>query len=120
MSRLGRGRRAVARLAASAVLAACTLLLVPQPASACDVGIGYKPSVNISDLTHRKTCGTGTSAVGVAVVAVLALGALAAAGVLVFRRGEREMGGEHSSALTAYLDATGVAAVAPQGRDHAS
>ncbi|MFJ8112651.1 hypothetical protein [Streptomyces sp. NPDC096132] len=112
MSRAGRGRRTGARLAAGAALAGCALLTVPQPASACAVGIGYKPSVSIDDLTHRRTCSTGTSAVGVAGFTTLALGALAAAGLVVFRRGERETSG-NPSALTAYLDATGVLPPSP-------
>ena len=117
--RFGRVHRAAVRLAAGAVLAGCTLLTAPQPASACDVGIGYKPSVSIDDLTHRRTCSTGTSAVGVAGFTTLVLGALAAAGVVVFRRGERETSAS-SSALTSYLDATGVVPPTSWERDDAS
>jgi hypothetical protein len=105
----------------SALLAACALLAAPQPASACPVGIGYRPSsVSIDDLTHSRRCDTGTSAAGVAGVAVLVLGALAAAGLAVFRRGERRMG-TGSAALTTYLDATGVVpSTTARGQDHES
>jgi hypothetical protein len=121
-------RRAAARLAVCGVLMACTMFLAPQEASACAVSYGYRPSVDISDLSHHRTCSTGTSTAGVAAVAVLVLGALAAAGVAVFRSGERRMGatGQDSPgrtaphpALTAYLDATGVVP-AGRGADHAS
>ncbi|MFI6550065.1 hypothetical protein ACIBO9_43180 [Streptomyces prunicolor] len=118
--RAGRVRRAAARIAASAVLAGCALLAAPQPASACDVGIGYRPSVSIDDFTHHRTCSSGTSAVGVAGFTALALGALAAAGLVVFRRGERETS-TNPSALDAYLDATGVVPpTASRGQDHVS
>ncbi|UUU29829.1 hypothetical protein JIX56_07990 [Streptomyces sp. CA-210063] len=118
MSRAGRGRRAAARLAAGAVLAGCALLTAPQPASACAVGIGYKPSVSMDDLTHRRTCSTGSSAVGVAGFTALALGALATAGVVVFRRGERETSA-NPWALADYLDAAGVVPSARGDDDHA-
>ena len=132
MSRAGRVRAhagrlvrgVAARLAVGAVMVACTMLLVPQEASACAVGVGYQPSVNISDLSHHRTCSTGTSTVGVAAVAVLVLGAMAAAGVAVFRSGERRMATGApgrtgpSPVLTAYLDATGVVPPA-SGEGHA-
>ena len=113
----GRVWRAAARVAASAVLAGCALLTAPQPASACDVGIGYRPSVSIDDFTHRRTCSSGTSAAGVAGFTALAFAALAVAGLVVFRRGERETRA-NPSALTVYLDATGVVPPA-QEDDHA-
>lgn len=122
MSPAGRGRGLAARLAVSVVLALWTLLPAAQPASACAVGIGYKPSFSISDLTNRRSCSTATSAIGSGVVALLALGALAAAGAAVVRRAERQMGraaagAGPSPALTAYLDATGLAPRAVE-RDH--
>lgn len=114
-----------ARLAVGAVLMACTMLLAPQEASACAVSYGYRPSVDISDFSHHRTCSTGTSAAGVAAVVVLVLGAMAAAGMIVFRRGERRVGAGMpgrsgpSPALAAYLDATGVAPAARR-EGHAS
>ncbi|MGW5661811.1 hypothetical protein ACWEWG_17175 [Streptomyces sp. NPDC003758] len=117
-------RRAAARLAVGAVLVACTMLLAPQEASACAVGYGYRPSVDFSDISHHRTCSTGTSTAGVAAFAVLVLGALAAAGVVAFRSGERRMGADTpgrsgpTSALAAYLDATGVVPLA-WGEGHA-
>lgn len=101
------------------VIACTVLLLVPQEASACVVGIGYRPSVNISDFGHRKTCSTGTSLAGTGTIAVLALGALALLGWGVYRRGEKASGGPAPSGtgpspgLTKYLDATGQADQAP-------
>ncbi|SCK09610.1 hypothetical protein [Streptomyces sp. WMMB 322] len=125
MSRNGRGRRIAGRLAASAVLTACTMLWAPQAASACDVGYGYKPSITIDDLNDDRTCSTSTSAAGAVTVAILALGALATAGLLVFRKGERQTGSSasdqrsQSPALTTYLSATGI--ITPtSGQDHAS
>ena len=123
MSPAGRGRALAARLAVSAVLALCTLLPAAPPASACAVSVGYKPSFSISDLTHRRSCSTATSATGSVVVALLALGALAAAGAAVVRRAERRTGTGptdrtgSSEALTVYLDATGIVPVAAE-RDH--
>ncbi|MEU1631164.1 hypothetical protein ABZ746_39200 [Streptomyces sp. NPDC020096] len=109
------GRRIALRLVMGAVLLLGTfLLLTPQQASACDVSIGYRPSVSISDLNHPRTCSTGTSLTGAAVVAVLAIGALAAAGWGAVQRGERESEAAStrqagpSSTLTTYLNATGI------------
>ncbi|MYT32905.1 MULTISPECIES: hypothetical protein [unclassified Streptomyces] len=109
-------RRAVSALA----LAGAVLLLTPQAASACTVGIGYKPSLDIRDLRHPKTCSTGTSLGGAGAVAVLALGALAAAGWVAYRRVEQGFGtppeggkSGPSPALSGYLDAAGVTSSAP-------
>ncbi|MEU6113250.1 hypothetical protein ABZ840_01560 [Streptomyces sp. NPDC047117] len=119
-----RVRSAAVRLAVCAVLAACAMLSVPQEASACAVSYGYRPSMDINTLREHRTCSAGTSTAGVAGVAVLVLGALAAAGVAAFRSGERRMGagergrtGPHP-ALTAYLDATGMAPP-ERGQQHA-
>ncbi|MGD3112769.1 hypothetical protein [Streptomyces sp. YGL11-2] len=110
------GLRIVGRLAVAAVVLVCTSVLLAQPASACPVGIGYKPSVSINSLMQHRTCSTGTSLAGAGTVAVLALGALAAAGWAAYRRGERP--GPHPD-LSNYLDATGVVR-AEAGCDDAS
>lgn len=108
------GRRVAVRVAGAAALLACSTLLSAPPASACVVSIGYKPSLGIGDLTHHRTCSTGTSLAGVGGVAVLVLGALGAAGRRAYRRGEAAAGPE----LAGYLAAAGV--TPPEnGRGHA-
>ena len=110
------------RLALSAVvLAGIVLLLFPQEASACTVGIGYKPSVDVRALKSPGTCSTGTSLAGAGVVAVLAAAAVAASGWFVHRRGERYAARlpHHGSsgpdpALTDYLDAAGMTPPVPR------
>ncbi|MFD5510705.1 hypothetical protein ACFWIB_23455 [Streptomyces sp. NPDC127051] len=113
------GRRVAAlaaRIAGAAALLACSTLLSAPPASACVVSIGYKPSLGIGDLSHHRTCSTGTSLAGAGGVAVLVIGALGVAGRRAYRRGEEAMGS--GPALTGYLDATGV--ILPEsGRGHA-
>ncbi|MFF4159897.1 hypothetical protein [Streptomyces sp. NPDC001678] len=104
------------RLVLAVGVMVCTTVLMTQPASACPVGIGYKPSMSINNLMYHRTCSTGTSLAGAGTVAVLALGALTAAGWAAYRRGERP--GPHP-ALAGYLDATGVVR-AEAGRDDAS
>ncbi len=105
------------RTAVSATaLAGMVLLLTPQPASACSVGIGYKPSFDIRDLSHPKTCSTGASLGGAGAVAALVPAALVAASWCAHRKAEKgfgtsaESGGTGPSlALVGYLDAAGVA-----------
>ncbi|WP_407547548.1 hypothetical protein QOM21_00850 [Streptomyces sp. Pv4-95] len=112
------GLRNAWRTAVSATaLAGGVLLLTPQPASACTVGIGYKPSFNVRDLGHPKTCSTGASLGGAGAVAVLVPGALVAASWCAHRKSERGFGAPSengstgpSQALVSYLDATGIAA----------
>ncbi|MFG2891346.1 hypothetical protein [Streptomyces sp. NPDC048248] len=111
------GLRITWRTAAGATaLAASVLLLTPQPASACTVGIGYKPSFDVRDLSHPKTCSTGASLGGAGAVAVLVPGALVAASWCAHRKTERGFGAPSengstgpSQALASYLDATGIA-----------
>ena len=113
------GLRIVGRLALAAAVLVCTsVLLLAQPASACPVGLGYKPEVNINSLmqNQNQTCSTSTSLAGAGTVALLALGALVAAGWGAYRRGERP--GPHPD-LGSYLEATGVVR-AKAGRDDAS
>ncbi|MGW8333275.1 hypothetical protein ACWGLE_35900 [Streptomyces sp. NPDC055897] len=132
------GRRLAARLVAAMVLALCAVLPTAPSASACSVGVGYKPSISLRDLRSHPTCSAATSATGAVVVAVLALGALAAAGVFVLRRAERQVHAEQGAEerqlhtgraegavggqrpeLAAYFAATGV--VPPTGeRDRAA
>lgn len=105
------------RTAVSATaLAATVLLLTPQQASACTVGIGYRPSFDIRDLSHPKTCSTGASLGGAGAVAALVPGALIAASWCAHRKTERGLGTPSqngstgpSQALISYLDATGIA-----------
>ncbi|MFI6765398.1 hypothetical protein [Streptomyces sp. NPDC050355] len=111
------GLRTAWRTAVSATaLAGTVLLLTPQQASACSVGIGYKPSFDIRDLSHPKTCSTGASLGGAGAVAVLVPGALVAASWCAHRKAEKGFGtpAENGStgpslALIGYLDAAGVA-----------
>lgn len=114
------GLRITWRTAAGATaLAASVLLLTPQQASACTVGIGYKPSFDVRDLSHPKTCSTGASLGGAGAVAVLVPGALVAASWCAHRKTEKGLGAPSengntgpSQALISYLDATGI----PVGR----
>ncbi|MCP2341325.1 hypothetical protein [Actinomadura rupiterrae] len=100
-----------ARLVVLAALAACLVLpLAPQQASACDVSYDYKPQLNLGkpNMGRSKTCSTGTSSVGVVLVAIAAFGALALAGTVVLRRATSLLPtppGE-DQALTDYLQAT--------------
>ncbi|MFF2620138.1 hypothetical protein [Kitasatospora sp. NPDC058046] len=110
-------RLVAARLAGTAALLACSTMLSAPPASACTVGIGYKPSLDLTDLRQHRTCSTGTSLAGAGGVAVLVLGALGVAGRRAYRRGERAVGPEPDPALTAYLEATGVTPT-ENGRGH--
>ncbi|MFJ9855232.1 hypothetical protein [Streptomyces sp. NPDC101150] len=111
------GLRTTWRTAVSATaLAGTVLLLTPQQASACSVGIGYKPSFDIRDLSHPKTCSTGASLGGAGAVAVLIPGALIAASWCAHRKAEKGFGAPAESgstgpsrALIGYLDAAGVA-----------
>ncbi|MGW2818728.1 hypothetical protein [Streptomyces sp. NPDC001415] len=121
------GRGFAARLVVAMVLALCVVLPTAPAASACSVGVGYKPSISMRDLREHPTCSAATSATGSVVVAVLALGALAAAGVLVLRRAERQVHAEQAPddaggqrpALAAYLAATGIVPPTAE-RDHAA
>jgi hypothetical protein len=112
------GRKTIARLArtlglaAGAVLMTCLLLpLTAHPAAACSVGIGYPPTIDISKpgMGLGNPCTDGTSITGAVIVAVLAAGALAAAGIAAYRRGEASAGpSSPDQALANYLDAAGV------------
>ncbi|MFF4953291.1 hypothetical protein ACWC2K_06055 [Streptomyces chattanoogensis] len=111
------GLRTAWRTAVSATaLAGTVLFLTPQQASACTVGIGYKPSFDIRDLSHPRTCSTGASLGGAGAVALLVPGALVAASWCAHRKAERGFGAPSkngstgpSQALIGYLDATGIA-----------
>lgn len=102
--------RTALRVAVGSALLTCLILpLSPRPAAACDVSIDYKPSLTISlrhGLGHTEPCTTGTSVAGSVVVALLALGAVAAAANAARKRGAARAEGAD---LTAYLRATGVA-----------
>ncbi|MFF3652559.1 hypothetical protein ACFYXV_28420 [Streptomyces sp. NPDC002181] len=104
------GRRTAAvvaaRITGAAALLACSMLLSAPSASACVVGIGYKPSLDIGGPSRHSSCSTGTSLAGAGGVAVLVLGALGVAGRRAYRRGEEAMGSD--PALTGYLEAAGV------------
>ncbi|WP_406502928.1 hypothetical protein [Streptomyces sp. NBC_00212] len=114
MRRAARGF--AARLAVVVVLALGVVLPAAPTASACSIGVGYKPSVSMKDLRQHRACSAATSATGAVAVAVLALGALSAAGALVVRRAERQMSDRQAEdltigpapVLTEYLAATGI------------
>lgn len=104
--------------AAATVLMTCLLVPVLAPkASACDVSIGYRPTISIDkpNLGLSKPCSNGDSLTGVAIVTVATLSALAMAGIAAFRRGEAlvKASQAHQSAalkrtLTTYLEETGI------------
>ena len=105
-------------LAAGTVLMACLVLpLTAHPAAACSVGIGYQPTINPSQPTMGlgHPCTDRTSITGAVIVAVLAIGALAAAGIAAYRRGEASAkSSSPDQALAAYLDAAGLAPSTPR------
>jgi hypothetical protein len=105
-------------LAVATVFTACLILpLTARPAAACSVGIGYQPTINISqpNMGLGNPCTDGTSITGAVIVAVLAIGALAAAAVVAYRRGEAAASpSSPDEALAAYLDAAGIAPDTPQ------
>jgi hypothetical protein len=92
---------------AGTVLMTCLMLpLSTQQASACDVSIGYRPSLNLNKPglgLATKPCSTGTSL----------------AGAIAFKRGAATAGASSpDQALTDYLHATSIAAGSPQARGH--
>jgi hypothetical protein len=105
-------------LAAGAVLVACIVLpATARPAAACSVGIGYQPTIDISkpNMGLGNPCTDGTSITGAVIVAVLVAGALAAAGIAAYRRGEAiARPSSPDQALAAYLDAVGMAPGTPR------
>jgi len=107
-------------LIAGAVLMACLVLpLTARPAAACSVGIGYQPTINLSqpNMGLGHPCTDGTSITGAVIVAVLAIGALAAAGIAAYRRGGAAAGpSSPDQALATYLDAAGLVPGAPRAR----
>lgn len=107
-------------LAAGTAFMACLVLpLTARPAAACSVGIGYQPTISLSqpNLGLGNPCTDGTSFTGAAIVAVLAIGALAAAGIVAYRRGEAAAKpSSPDEALAAYLDAVGMAPPPPGHR----
>jgi hypothetical protein len=107
-------------LSAGTVLMTCLLLpLTAHPAAACSVGIGYQPTIDISqpNMGLGHPCTDGTSIVGAVIVALLATGALAAARSAAYRRAEASAGpSSPDQALAAYLDAAGLVPAAPRVR----
>jgi hypothetical protein len=99
-------------LAAEIVVMACLILpLTAHPAAACSVGIGYQPTIDISkpNMGLGNPCTDGTSITGAAIVAILAIGALAAAGVAAYRRAEASARpSSPDETLATYLNATGL------------
>ena len=116
--------RAVLVALALTVLMTCLLTpLTARPAAACNVGIGYRPTVKI-DLTRRSdsgpfgggdACSTEQSLAGVAVVVVAVLGAIGVLGTNALRKGELAAGGRQQGeqVLASYLHATGTTPPAP-------
>ncbi|MFB9834904.1 hypothetical protein [Actinoallomurus acaciae] len=83
-------RRGLAAVTTAALLVCLTLPLTAQPASACDVSYGYKPSLNLNkpNMGRSAQCSNRTSLAGAFFVALLALGAVVAGGALAYRKGE--------------------------------
>jgi hypothetical protein len=106
----------VKRAAVRAVLVVGTAIvvpvLVPSSAAACDVGVGYRPEISFGrgGLTGG-TCSTGTSLTGALLLFLVAVGVLAALGVVAYRRGEARAaalsGGGPDATLHRYLDSVG-------------
>jgi hypothetical protein len=115
----GRLARALG-LAAGAVLMACLLLpLTAHPAAACSVGIGYPPTIDISKpgMGLGNPCTDGTSITGAVIVAILAVGTLAAAGITAYRRAEASARPTSpDQALAIYLNAAGMTPPTNHGR----
>ena len=107
-------------LIAGAVLMACLVLpLTARPAAACSVGIGYQPTINLSqpNMGLGHPCTDGASITGAVIVAILATSALTAAGVAAYRRGEATARpSSPDEALARYLDAAGMAPHTPRTR----
>ena len=78
------------RATGTVLVAFLALLMTPQAASACDVSYHYKPSFSLDrpEGGRGTVCSNSTSLTGSALVALGAMSALAAAGVVAFRRGE--------------------------------
>ncbi|MDQ1032927.1 hypothetical protein QF035_010509 [Streptomyces umbrinus] len=101
-----------APLGTCVVLAALLALLLSAPtASACDVSYQYKPTIDVADsgrgLGLVKQCSKGTSLAGTAILALLAASALAAGGVIAFRRGRVRAETLDGDPLSGYLGRTG-------------
>jgi hypothetical protein len=100
-------------LAAGAVLVACLVLpLTARPAAACSVSLGYPPTINPNqpNMGLGNPCTDGTSITGSVIVAILAIGALAVAAIVVYRRAEASAGpSSPEQAVATYLDAAGLA-----------
>ncbi|WP_192809157.1 hypothetical protein [Actinomadura montaniterrae] len=113
MTRRTSAVRAIGFVLGTLLCAALVLPLAPQSASACDVSYEYKPTVDLKHFGHTRACSTSTSLGGATIVAVLALGALAAGGAMAFKRGAAAVGASSAGpgpapALIAYLRATGL------------
>ena len=109
--------RALGLVAGTVLLACLILTLTAHPAAACSVGIGYQPTIDISkpNMGLGNPCTDGTSLTGAAIVAVLATGALAAAGIAAYRRGEAAAKpSSPDQALATYLDVAGLAPSPPR------
>jgi hypothetical protein len=113
--------RALSVLAAAILMTCLVLPLTAPRASACNVSYGYPPQLNVNrpNLGITKPCSSGTSLAGAVIVALLAIGALGAAGALAFKRGAATIRpSTPDQALNTYLNATGMPSPAarPPGR----
>ncbi|MFC5744097.1 hypothetical protein [Actinomadura rugatobispora] len=122
---MSRAARAVmATLVLTALMTCLVMPLTAQPASACHVGVGYRPNIEI-DLNKIRSggslfgdgeaCTTRHSLAGAAVVAVAVLGVMGVLGARVLRKGEIAAGGSQQSAqvLDSYIHATGTSQPGP-------
>jgi hypothetical protein len=109
--------RVLGLAAGTLLMASLVMSLTARPAAACSVGIGYRPTLNISkpNMGLGNPCTDGTSITGAVVVAVLVAGALAAAGIAAYRRAQASAGpSSPDQALATYLNAAGMAPATAQ------
>ena len=92
-------------------------VLAPSTASACDVGVGYKPTISFrGNNAFGSTCSAGTSLTGVAILAVLVAVAVVALASTVLKRalvqaeslGDAENPGAADRVLNSYLESAGL------------
>jgi hypothetical protein len=115
--------RALGPAAGIALIDCLILPLTAHPAVACSTGIGYQLTIDISkpNMGLGNPCTDGTSIPGAPIVAVLAIGALAWAGIAAYRRGEASAKSSSSDeALATYLDTAGLAPSAPRSHRQAA
>ncbi|XVQ12432.1 hypothetical protein ACQP1W_07680 [Spirillospora sp. CA-255316] len=117
-------RAATATLVLTFLMTCFVMPLTAPPASACHVGVGYRPNIKIdvkriagggSPFGDGEACTTRDSLAGVAVVTVAALAAVGLLGARALRKGELAAGGKQQApqVLDYYVHATGTSRPGP-------